>query len=196
MAEFVLENISFDVDIPGTPINEIDLCDLEAKLGIPLPSQLRSYYLRWNGGIPFPSSIPMNKSVWVRLHWKPGTEAARVGPATGFEGLYKINSSIPGTDFLSTWNDFKHRIPHDCLCFARDPGGSQFLIGIKEHNLGKIYLWERSYQANLGAGEIPGYDNIADVADSFVEFLLALREEPNPGEAMDAWVQRVYGLCA
>ncbi|WP_020160109.1 MULTISPECIES: SMI1/KNR4 family protein [Methylobacter] len=192
MVDFVLENISFDVEIPGEPISEKDLSDLEAKLGTQLPSQLRSYYLRWNGGIPLPSSTPEDKSVWVRLYWKEGAEAAHVGPATSFQGLYKINSSIPGTDFLDTWNDFKHRIPQDCLCFARDPGGSQFLIGIKDYNLGKIYFWERSYQADIGAGELPGYDNIADVANSFVEFLLALREEPDEGESLEAWVKRVY----
>jgi hypothetical protein len=33
MAEFVLENINFDVEIPGEPISEKDLSDLEAKLG-------------------------------------------------------------------------------------------------------------------------------------------------------------------
>lgn len=191
MADFALENINFDVIESGEPVNEKDLGDLEAKLGVKLPAQLRSYYLRWNGGLPRPSNISLNKSAWVRLHWKQDAEAARVGVATSLQELFEVNSS-PSIDFLRNWNDYKHRIPQDVLCFACDPGDSQFLIGIKEHNLGKIYFWERAYQANLGAGEIPSYDNIADVADSFVEFLLALREEPNPGELMDAWVQRVY----
>jgi hypothetical protein len=191
MAEFVLENISFDVEIPGEPISEKDLSDLETKLGTRLPAQLRSYYLRWNGGLPLPSSIPEDKSAWVRLYWKPGAEAAQLGPATSLHGLSEVNSS-PDTDFLRIWNDFKHRIPQDVLCFARDPGGSLFLIGIKDYNLDKIYFWERSYQADIGAGELPGYDNIADVANSFVEFLLALREEPDEGESLEAWVRRVY----
>jgi hypothetical protein len=78
------------------------------------------------------------------------------------------------------------------LCFARNPGSSLFLIGIKDYNLGKIYFWSSTYGANIGEGEMPSYDNIADVADSFVEFLLALREEPNQGESLESWVQRVY----
>jgi hypothetical protein len=191
MVDFVLENINFDVIEPGEPINEKDLYDLEAKLGTQLPAQLRSYYLRWNGGLPRPSSIPLNKSAWVRLYWKPGSEAARVGPAASLQEFAEINSS-PDMDFLRIWNDYKHRIPQDCLCFACNPGDSQFLIGIKDYNLGKIYFWQRDYQADIGAGELPGYDNIADVADSFVEFLLALREEPYEDESLEAWVKRVY----
>lgn len=192
MVDFVLENVSFDVESSSEAIDETCLKALDAKLGVPLPSQLRSYYSRWNGGLPIPSNIPMNKSAWVRIFWKPGTPAASVGVATAFEGLYKIDSTDPGTDFYETWKDFKSHLPQDTLCFARDPGGSQFLIGTQAHNLGKIYFWERSYQADIANGEQPSYDNIADVANSFVEFLLALREEPNAGESLEAWVKRVY----
>jgi hypothetical protein len=191
MAEFVLKNINFDVEIPGEPISEKVLSDLEAKLGTRLPSQLRSYYLRWNGGLPCPSTIPMNKSVWVRLYWKRGAEAARVGPAANLQSLFEVNSS-PDTDFLRIWNDFKQHIPQDVLCFARNPGGSLFLVGIKDNNLGKIYFWHCDYQADIGTGELSGYDNIADVANSFVEFLLALREEPDEKESLEDWVRRVY----
>ena len=90
------------------------------------------------------------------------------------------------------WNIVKPSLPQDVLCFAPDPGGSLFLIGIKEYNLGKIFFWESSYQANLSEGEFPSYDNIASVANSFTEFLLALREEPDEGESLEAWVKRVY----
>jgi len=191
MAEFVLENRHFKVLEPGNVLVENDIVDFEAKLGFRLPPQLHSYYLHWNGGLPCPVEMPLSKSVWVRLHWKKGAEAARLGPATAFSGLHEINST-PAVDFLRTWNDFKDSLPNDVLCFGLDPGGSQFLIGIKDYNLGKIFFWESSYQANIGEGETPNYDNIAFVANSFVEFLLALREEPNRGESLEDWVKRAY----
>jgi len=191
MPHFLLENRPFDIDAPGSPVSEGELTVLEALIGYKLPSQLRSFYLHWNGGLPYPTDIPEDKSVWIRLLWSKGAEAARVGTATSFEGLFRINAN-PSVDFLRTWNDYKDSLPQDVLCFASDPGSSLFLIGIKDYNLGKIFFWESSYQANIGEGETPNYDNIAFVANSFTEFLLALREEPDKGESLEDWVKRVY----
>jgi hypothetical protein len=191
MAEFVLENRKFIVDGSGTPLNESTLAAFETQIGTKLPTQLRSFYFRWNGGLPCPEDIPEDKGICVRVYWKPGVEAARGGGVASFEKMFRINAD-PSSDFLLTRNDLKHRLPQDVLCFARNPGSSLFLIGIKDYNLGKIYYWSSPYQANLDEGEMPSYDNIADVAESFVEFLLALREEPNKGESLNAWVRRVY----
>ena len=191
MPAFALENRHFDVFEPGNPLSDIDLNTFEAKIGLKLPLQLRSYYSHWNGGLPCPTDIANDKSAWVRLHWTKEAEASQGREAVTFSGLFEINST-PGLDFLSTWHDFKNNIPTDCLCFGRNSGGSLYLIGIKEYNLGKIFFWESSYQANIGEGEIPNYDNIAFVANSFTEFLLALREEPDDGESLEDWVRRVY----
>ncbi len=191
MPQIILEDRHFEVETAGDKLSESELIEFEKKIGTKLPSQLRSFYSHWNGGLPYPANIPKNKSAWVRLHWSKGAEAARVGPATSFEGLFRINAS-PSVDFLRTWIDYKDSLPKDVLCFASDPGSSLFLIGIKDYNLGKIFFWEISYQADIAEGEIPNYDNIAFVANSFTEFLLALREEPNDGESLEDWVKRVY----
>lgn len=191
MNEFQLDHRRFKVLNTGSSLQESDIAALESKIGISLPAQLRSYYLRWNGGLPYPLDVPDFESVWIRLRWKEGAEAARVGPATNLSPLLLVNAD-PDRDFFRSWNDFKHRIPNDCLCFARNSGGSLFLIGTQPHNLGRIYFWERSYEADIEAGDSPSYDNIADVADSLKDFLLALREEPKPGELLEAWVRRVY----
>jgi|GEM_PF-1081394 len=189
--EFILENHKFGLEREGTKLTESDISSFESILGIKLPNQLRSFYLHWNGGLPYPIETPQYKSVWVRLHWSEKQVAASVGTATSLSALFRINAD-PDIDFYRTWKDFKDRIPHDLLCFARDLGGSLFLIGIKEYNLGKIFFWDSSYEADIDAGEIPSYDNIAFVANSFVEFLLALREEPDEGESLEDWVKRVY----
>jgi len=191
MPQFKLENRIFDIDSPGLPVSEIDLSNLEALIGTQLPSQLRSFYSHWNGGLPYPKDIPEDKTVWVRLFWQAGTDAMQGGPAASFEGLFRINAD-PSVDFFRTWKDFKQSIPNDVIGFAHNPGSSLFLIGIKDYNLGKIFFWSSDYQANIDEGEIPNYDNIAFVANSFTEFLLALREEPDEGESLEDWVKRVY----
>ena len=191
MTNFVLENRSFNVYRAAHSLSENEITAFEGQIGTQLPFQLRSFYLHWNGGLPYPTDIPDDKSAWVRLYWAKGVKAAQGGPAACFQGLFRINEE-PAIDFLRTWNDFKHRIPQDVLCFARDPGGSQFVIGIKEYNLGKIFFWDRDYEADIDDGETPNYDNIAFVANSFTEFLLALREEPDEGESLEDWVKRVY----
>ena len=192
MKEFQINHRRFEVLDAGDFVSEPDIAALEGKIGTQLPAQLRSYYLRWNGGLPYPLDLPNDcESVSVRLRWKEGADAASFGPAADINELFLINAD-PNRDFFRTWSDFKDRIPSDCLCFARDSGGSLFLIGIQPHNLGRIYFWERVHEADIGAGELPSHDNIADVADSFNDFLLALREEPKSDESLDAWVQRVY----
>lgn len=191
MNEFELDRRLYKVLNSGKPLSENDLAHVEVQIGMHLPSQLRSYYLRWNGGLPYPLDVPDYAGVWVSLRWKEGVEAARVGPAAPVSRLLIINGD-PDRDFIRTWTDFRSRIPSDCLCFARDPGGNLYLIGMQPHNLGRIYFWERAYEANIDAGESPSYDNVADVANSLKDFLLALREEPKADESLDAWVRRVY----
>ena len=191
MKTFQINHRRFEVLDAGDFVSEPDIAALERKIGTQLPAQLRSYYLQWNGGLPYPLDLPEDSTVCVRLRWKEGADAASWGPVASLHELFLINAN-PARDFFRTWRDFEDRIPSDCLCFARDPGGSLFLIGIRPHNLGRIYFWSRYYEADLDAGELPSYDNIADVADSFNDFLLALREESQSDESLDAWVQRVY----
>lgn len=191
MSEFLLEGRRFGVADAGHRLSEAELAAFEEQVGTRLPDQLRSFYLRWNGGLPYPVEVPEDSAVWVRLRWRPGAEAARVGPAASLNNLFEVDADS-SVDFLTAHADFEGRIPRDCLAFAIDPGGSLFLIGIGEHNVGRIYYWARAFEEGVEDGEAPGYDNVADVAGSFVEFLLALRQEPEIGEPLDAWVQRAY----
>ena len=88
--------------------------------------------------------------------------------------FYKINvNDDPG--FYGTyeiWLNFKDIIPPGLLPFADNSGGSQYLIDTRPGTSGQIYFWR------LGYGTLPpSFDNIAYVADSFEEFLLAIRAE-------------------
>jgi len=189
--DFVLNGTDYEVLGHGHPLSDEELCAFEAQIHIRLPPQLRSYYLRWNGGLPSPTSIPMNSGVWVKVTWLVGSAAASTGSAVILSGLFIINSDL-GTDFLRTWNDFKSCFSDSYLCFARNPGSSLFLIGIAPNNFGRIFFWRPGYQTEGCEGHPPDDSGIAYVADSFVEFLLALREEPGEDEPLEDWVKRMY----
>lgn len=192
MADFMLGAHPFGVDNPGPPLSEAQLAAFEATIAQPLPDQLRAYYLKWNGGQPYPEAAPEDKALFVPLHWPPGRPAAKFGDRTSFEGLFKVDAD-PWIDFATLWQARKQRVPAGYLGFAEAPGGSMFLIGTTVQNLGKVYFWSHHFQADLGEGETPGEDNIAFVADSFSDFLLALREEPGAKESTPDWLARVAG---
>lgn len=192
MAEFMLGDRPFGVDNPGPPLTEAQLAAFEAAIAQPLPEQLRAYYLKWNGGQPYPEAVPQDKALFVPLKWSPGAPAAAFGDRTPFEGLFKIDAD-PWIDFATLWGARKPRVPAGYLGFADAGGGSMFLIGTTMKNLGRICFWSHPFQADLGQGERPDEGNIAAVADSFADFLLALREEPGAKESTADWLARVAG---
>ena len=176
---------------PGPGVDGTQLLALEGAIGCQLPAQMRSYYSRWNGGLPYPLDVPEFSSLCVRLHWRSGAKAARSGRIASIGDMLEIDSN-PAMDLLQTWTLFKGRFPDGLLCFLSDPGGNLFLIGTGSHNLGKIFFWARGYEADEDEGEVPSYDNIADVAPTFIDFLLALRGEPGPDESHEDWIRRNY----
>lgn len=192
MSELTIKHRTFEIIRPDRPLSEPDLVALEAKIHTRIPDQLRQFYLKWNGGLPYPSDIPQDESLWVRLIWKDGAQATAAGPASDFRKIFPINCGDQNLDFYRTWNDFKDRIPFDTACFSRDSGGSLYLIGTADENLGKIYFWARSYQAEVRGGSVSAYPNIAEVANSFEDLLLSLREEPQADETLEEWSKRVY----
>jgi SMI1 / KNR4 family (SUKH-1) len=196
MADFAIDKQSFIIDQPGAAISEAQLAELEKSLGQSLPGQLRAFYLRWNGGLPCPENIPEDKALFVKLDWstasEPGrSEGARRYPMAALSGLLKINSQ-PGVDFLHTWNDLKGGVPDDLLIFCRDPGTGLFLIGTGPENLGEIFFWVRSLEESWADGQKASPGCIAEVAESFKDFLFLIREEPLPNESYEAWLTRVY----
>lgn len=192
MTDFTLMNRPFKVIGQRQQLSEADLSACEAQLGIPLPEQLKSYYRHWNGGLPCPESVPDEKSVCVQVFWKKDAPAARSGSWAILEGMHSINGP-EYEDLLCCWADYKDRVPSDCLIFGFDPGGSRFLIGIGEHNLGHIYYWINRFQADRAEGEVADYDNVAYIAPTFMDFLSMLREEPLRNEPTNDWIKRVYG---
>ena len=69
---------------------------------------------------------------------------------------------------------YHNRIPPELLAFGYSPGGDNFCIAIAGKNLGKIYYWDHDYEVE--EDEIPGYQNITLLCDSFTEFIDSLVE--------------------
>jgi len=188
---FELGARKFSVRNPGRPLTDGELARFESELGVALPSQLRSFYLRWNGGLPYPLDVPEFASLQVVVKWPDNCDAARGGRVISLGKMQRFDDELEG--FMQNWEWCRNHVPSDLLPFQRDPGNSQILIGTGPANLGQIFYWPRGYGPDREAGEVPNYDNIAFVAPSFLEFLALYREEPHPGESEEDWIRRHYG---
>lgn len=188
---FQLSGRAYAVRNPGSPVTAATVDLLEQQIGCPLPPQLRQYYLRWNGGLPFPLDVPEFSALAVRVRWAPGTPAVRTGPVAAVSAMLRLDSDI--NSLVEHWETFRTLMPPGWLPFQRDPGGSLFVIGTVDSNAGQVRFWSRDYQADQEAGEVPGQDNMAEVAPSFIDYLLALRDaEQLPGETEEGWIRRHY----
>jgi hypothetical protein len=192
MFEFTIDNRVYVVNRSGGPLDEVTLSLAEMEMGTKLPAELRDFMLRFNGGLPVPNNIPEDISVHVRLRWKPSSAAAaRSGRNTNLERIYRINGD-PSVNLVRANKDFKGRIPADTITFGYDAGGSQFLIGTGDENRGKILFWARGWESELDDDENPNYDNVAEVANSFVQFLKGMAPEPGPDESDEDWEKRYF----
>lgn len=189
---FEIHGRQFAVSEPGTPVTEEAISRTEKIIGTRLPDQLRSYYLRWNGGLPVPLDLRSGSFVCVPLSWRSGSLGASSGAIACLHDMLEIDGTT--LDFIQTWQSFSGRLPQGTLCFQRDPGGSLFLIGIAPDNLGRVFFWDRALEADADQGESPDFSNVADVAPSFLDYLLSLRDGHRlAGETDDEWIRRNYG---
>jgi hypothetical protein len=172
VADLVINGREFTIVEPGKKITEEGIKKFEEQIDCNLPTQLRAYYLEFNGGLPFPVDIDENKSVSVPLKWKPGSDAAKWGKKSGLENIFSINSDDNWEKIATSGKEY---YAQDLLPFGRDAGSNYFYIGVGKENEGKIYFGVEQYGADI-EGEEPDYRNIAAVAGSFNEFLLALEE--------------------
>ena len=130
---------------------------LEARLGRCLPDDYREFLLRHNGGRPEPRlfRIPKRGGAYTNstVDW--------------FLSLHDGQNSNLEKD-LHTLRD---RIPPDTLPIADDPFGNVILIGLHDHQRGKIYFWDHEEEPESQ----PDWSNVVQIADSFDQFMRELR---------------------
>lgn len=71
---------------------------------------------------------------------------------------------------------YKDRYPKDMFPIASAGGGDMILIGICEHNEGKLFYWDHDFESDESG--VDYYDNIELIADDLDMFLKSLYE-PN-----------------
>ena len=139
------------------PLDEQDLIQVETRLNRALPKEYRDFLTAHNGGRPEPNAFP--------IYNNPSDD----------QGLVHNFMCIKDGDIydLLTWVDrYRDRVPSNFLPIAKDPGGNLICLSISGEDLGKVYFWDHEEEA--ATGQIPGYDNVYPVANSFQEFLSSL----------------------
>jgi hypothetical protein len=148
---------------PKPKLSEAEIDKAEIAIGVKFPSDYRSFLLRTNGGRPSPDEFD--------ILWEPDRSSLgwRRSMVDWFLSIYDGQYSN-----LVEYNtvDFRNRIPRDTIATAYDPGGNLILMGVGDDNNGKIFFWVKDHEVE--EGEVPGYDNVAPLANSLHEFLDSL----------------------
>lgn len=122
--------MAFNIINLAPPITEMDLAEIENRLGLVLPEDLRQHYLRFNGGHPLQNLFPKAGeyfSISEFLPIKYGTRGARL------EDAYV--DIVQGND----------QFPSDLIPIANDAGGDFFCYCLAPDNLGAISFYQSDY---------------------------------------------------
>jgi hypothetical protein len=144
----------------GRPLSTKEIEALDAKLGLSLPEEYKSFLLRYNGGRPTPNAYPID-----------GLENNPFGVIQGFFG---VDDPIESCNL--DWNVaiMKGRLPANLLPIACDDGDDLICISLFGEDAGAVVFWDQHAESST-----PSYDNVYRIADSFMEFLDGIRELPS-----------------
>lgn len=134
-----------------------DISDLEARLGLSIPSSLKEFLLAHNGGRPHPDSFSV-----------PGFGVDSQSAINWFLG---VDTRIQSSSIEWNFRTLLGRIPADLIPIAVASLGDILCLSIGEKTPGAIYLWDHEDE-HLP----PTYKNVYKCADSLDEFLKNLHE--------------------
>ena len=143
--------------ICDTQPHESDILQFEAELDVKLPESYKAFLITHNGGRPKPSKISFTA--------KNGK--LEDSPIQYFFGLH--NGRI--ASLRQKFGLYKNRIPKDFLSVATDSFGNLILMNVGNQSNGKIFFWDHEREEDL-----PPLNNISFVANSFEDFVDALKE--------------------
>lgn len=133
-----------------------DVVHFEARTGISLPEDYRTFLLRFNGGRPVPDAFDIpDRATRVRL-----------------DVLLGINPDNAAVDIEQELNDLEGRLPEGFIPIGRDPGGCPLLLCTLGEERGKLYYWDMDYI--LDATDEEG--NTYEIAEGIHEFLEGLKD--------------------
>jgi len=151
------------IESENNPINKIMIKEFENTLEIELAQKYKEFLLKYNGGEP--EYYIFNKNLNL------GSIVVNI--------LYGIQTNNDFDDLEKTNQIFENRIHKSFITIGDDPGGNQFLLGVKGKFKGKIYFWDHNTELDNDVfveNELPG--NMYLLTDNFNEFIEKLEEDP------------------
>ena len=150
-----------DIKQPLEPLNPQKIGIAEKALGVKFPDEYIQFLLKYNGGRPEPAGfdIDWKNNQEIGQHW-------RTSMLSWFLSIYDGKSTN-----LLRYNQvtFRGRIPKETIAIAHDCGGNLILLGVAGEYKDKVLFWVKDYEVE--EGEVPGFDNVGFLADSFDEFI-------------------------
>ena len=140
---------------------------VEQYWGFGLPKDYKKFILAHNGGEP----------KYRVFDFKDVSDGSCLAEFYGFVKNYSTN-------ILLHQKQFSDRYPDNMLPIADDCYGNRILLSVKGSDYGKVYFWDHEMEADPDQGEVPSYDNLTLIADSFEEFVGNLRDESELDELL------------
>lgn len=141
-------------------LSEKIISSLEIGWGFKFPKSYKLFLENYNGG------IPKNRY----FHFKDSLDGSAIDTIFGivpekyFNAFFYYNIMYCG------------RIPLNTFPIAHDSFGNLILLSVKGQDYGKVYFWDHEQEADTNNGEVPGYENLTLIADSFEEFMGNLKD--------------------
>jgi cell wall assembly regulator SMI1 len=142
-----------------------DIETVERRLNLVFPTDYKEFLLAHNGGRPKPNRFPIR-----------GNRSDTQGILSWLYGIHDDGTY----NLIDQAAMFQDRVPPELLPIGEDPGGNLICLTISGSNRNHVYFW--THEDEVDEGEIPSYDNIYFVADSFTELLEGLTEAPETKE--------------
>ena len=138
-----------------------DIRDVESRLGIVIPGEVRDHYLQHNGGIPDPNCWMMDNSVW---HCVQMFLPIKYGRRT-LESVYKQGAE-------------KGYLTKNLIPFGNDHGGNYFCFD----ETGRVYFCAMDVWSRELSDEANRKNATKLLAPSFNEFVAGLVPDPEKEE--------------
>jgi hypothetical protein len=144
-----------EVNECSRPLTEGDIRALEDLIGASLPTDYRSFLLRYNGGIPRPKGFLVRNMSG--------------NPDSIVQVFFGIDRTIESSDVRWNYEVFKGRTPSNLFPIACTPSGDLVCLSLSGHDAGSVVLWDF-----YAEHKPPTYANVYYVAPSFEGFINAL----------------------
>lgn len=139
-------------------LNEDQMHEVTANLGVTLPQDYAQFLLDTNGGYPVNTVVPLPKKKQAEVQY-----------------FLAMKSKNAHANLEKAAGRMKGRIPEALLPIAINSGGDYYCLGIEGERTGKVYLWRHDTEAEDDGSNY--YKNVTEVAPNFTAFFEGLLPE-------------------